>query len=213
MKTTCIKALLAVVCLSAIPGCGDKADTPVQALENMRLAMLDGNKQAFLDCYDVSGKQAEVVSAFYDFTTAARKFDESMRKAYGDDAVTQAMIAAKDMSLENDKWIEDATVQIDGDTATVTLKGQPQPMRLINKNGLWKIDATSMLGATAPSGQDIEQQIKMFQALTKAVTDVQQKIGQPGYTAEKVSQELAKATRAAMIQAVSGSILPNLSRP
>ncbi|GAF81376.1 unnamed protein product [marine sediment metagenome] len=128
-----------------------------------------------------------------------------MRKAYGNDVVTRAIGAGKDMLLEDDNWLEDFTFQVDGDTATAMEPGYLRPVRLVRKDGLWKIEPKSMLLST---GLETESQVKMFQLLTGAIADVSRKIGQAGYTAEKINQELSKAMMMATNQAVSGPALP-----
>ena len=218
MKTTCIKVLLAILCPLALLGCGDKggssaaprkADTPMQALENMRQAFLDGDKEAFAQCFDATGQQAEMVDAFCDFSIAASRFDQAMRKAYGEDAVTQAMGGgARNVPFEDDNWLKDVTIQVEGDTATAVKAGQGEDLRLVKRDGRWKIDAASMLSDKGATDQGVEQLTTMFQTMTRVVTDVSQKVGQSGYTAEKINQEMRQAMMSAMMQAAGTPGMP-----
>ena len=216
MKTTGIKVLLAILCPLVILGCGDKgdspqkADTPRQALDNMRLALMARDKEAFADCFEASGKQGEMIDAFYEFSAVASKFDQAMNKAYGEDAVKQAMGGhSKGVPFQDESWLEDVTIQVDGNTATAVKQGESQPLRLAKKDGLWRINAESMLGeAKDQSDEDTERLIKMFQLMAGVVTDVSQTIGQPGYTAEKINQEMGKAMMMAMMQAAGSTALP-----
>ncbi|NIA07640.1 MAG: hypothetical protein GWP14_08425 [Actinobacteria bacterium] len=218
MKTTGIKILLAILCPLAILGCGDnscspqapgKADTPQRALENMRSALLAGGKQAFVACFDAPAKQEEMLGALYEFSSVSTQFDEAMTKAYGQEAVKKAMGGAnKGMQLQDENWLEGVTIKVDGDTATAVKEGQDDALRLIKKEGLWKINAESMLGGKVRTDEDIERAIKMFQIMAEVVTEVKQKIGQEGYTAEKINQELRQAMMMAMMRASGGPALP-----
>ena len=217
MKTTAIKVLLAMLCAMAIPGCSDKpgtmdkADTPRQALENMRSALLSGNsKKAFLGCFDAPGKQEDMLVAFYEFTAVARQFDQAMRKAYGEEAVKEAMGGRNQgMELDDENWFKDVKIKVDGDTATAVKKDQSQILRLVKNDGLWKISGKSMLGIDEKrNDEDIEKATKMFQLMGEVVTDVSQKIGQAGYTAEKINQELSNAMMMTMMKAAGAPALP-----
>ena len=220
MKTTGIKILLAVICPLAILGCGDKggspqapqkADTPKLALENMRSTLLAGDKQAFVDCFDAPAKQKEMLGSFYEFASASTKFDEAMTEAYGQEAAEQAMGGpGKDVQLHDENWLEGITIQLEGDTATAVKEGQDEALRLIKKDGLWKIDAATMLGGKGQSDEDMEKASKMFQLMAEVVTDVSQKVGQEGYTAKKINQELSKAMMMAMMQAAGAAGAPAL---
>ena len=220
MKTTAIKVLLAMLCAMVIPGCSDKpgpgqttgkADTPRQALENMRSTLLAGNsKKAFLGCFDAPGKQEDMLVAFYEFTAVARQFDQAMRKTYGEEAVKEAMGGRnQDAEMKDENWLEDFKIQVDGDTATAFKQGRSQIFRLVKNNGLWKISGKSMLGMDEKeSDENIEKTTKTFQLMAEAVTDVSDKIGQTGYTAEKINQELKRAMMMAMMKAADAPALP-----
>ena len=218
MKTMGIKILLAILCPLAILGCGDKssspqapqkANTPKRALENMRLTLLAGDKQAFVGNFEAPAKQKEMLGALYEFASASSQFDQAMRDAYGQEATEKAMGGTKKgPQLHDENWLEGVTIQVDGDTATAVKEGQDDALRLIKKDGFWRIDAGSMLGDKGQSDEDIERAIKMFQLMADVVTDVKQKIGQPDFTAEKINQELSKAMMMAMMQAAGGPALP-----
>ena len=215
---TKIKILLAVLCPLAILGCGDKggsargpqkADSPQRALENMRSALLGSDKQAFVDCFDAPAKQKEMLGALYEFSLASTQFDQAMKDAYGQEATEKAMGGrSKGVQFHDEKWLEGVTIKVDGDTATAVKEGQDDALKLIKQDGLWKIDAQSMMGERGQNDEDLEKASKMFQLMAEVVTDVKQKIGQEGYTAEKINQELGKAMMMAMMQAAGGPALP-----
>jgi hypothetical protein len=187
-----------------------KVNTPQGILENMRSALLGGDKQAFVDCFDAQGKQEEMIGAFYEFSVVASQYDKAMRKAYGDEAVNQATGGrSQSAPFQDEDWLKDITLQIDGDTATAVMDGQPEGLRLVKRDGLWKISADSMLGDTGATDENIDQLIQMFQIMGGVITEVSQKIGQTDYTAEKINQELSQAMMMAMMQAAGAPEAPS----
>ena len=214
MKRTVAKVLMLASTLLII-GCGDKAgpagkpkkaDTPKQALENMRLALLTGDEKAFVNCFEASQAQKQMLGSMCEFSSAAGEFQKAMEKAYGEGSFKQNKVPNPGADLQDENWLEDVTIKVDGDRAEVLRQGIPQGLKLIRKDGLWKIDSWSMLGAQdSPDDKDMDQAAKMFQAMTKAIEQVRPKIGQAGYTAEKLDQELKQAMMMAMMQAAGAA--------
>jgi hypothetical protein len=188
------------------------ADTPAKALQNVRQAFLDGDKEAFVECFDTTGKQAEMVDAFGGFVIAARQFDQAMREAYGEEAAAKTTNTGdkniKNMPFDNDQWLKDVSFQIEGDTAKVIKADRKGHLILLNKGGQWKIDPASMLTEKGATEQGIEHLTAMFQGMTQVVQDASQKVGQPGYSVEKINQEMRQAMMSAMIRAAGGKSIP-----
>ena len=218
MKKNVLRVAILMGCILLVAGCGGgggptkKADTPEQALANMRLAVLDGDKDALVNCFEATAKQKEMLEAFSEFTIAASKFEQKMKKVYGEEAVKQAMSSRKQgMQLDDENWLDEVKIKTKGDTATAVRKGESQVWHLVKKDGVWKIDVTSMMVmGKGESDKDIEQATKMFQTMVKVVNDVKPKIGQAGYTAKKVNDELSQAMMMAMMQSAGakGLLLP-----
>lgn len=220
-----LRVAILMGCILLVAGCGDKekqedtsapapkesaSTSPLQALENMRLALLAGDKEAFADCFEDTAEQKEMLEVFAEFTITANQFKEAMIKAYGEEEVKQAMGDRKQgMDLDDENWLDEVKIEIEGDTATAAIEGESQVLNLVKTEGLWKIDAASMFGPMKGQGdEDMEQATKMFQTMGKVMKDVQQKIGQEGYTAEKINQELGQAMMMAMMQAAGAEGLP-----
>ncbi len=182
-----------------VTGCGGaptkEADTPEQALKNMQLAIEAGDKKALMDCFEVSSKQKAVLEAFLESLIAVGKFGQAMTKAYGEEAAIKAMRGvdkSKEFSAGN--WAEEVEIKIDGDTATASRKRESQGLRLVRREGVWKIDGKSMFGVDEDTIEKVsEMMIKAIEATTRATKQTMEKIGQPGYTAEKIVEELEKA--------------------
>ena len=214
MKRTVVK-ILVFGCTLLIVGCGDKAgpggkpkraDSPEQALENMRLTLLAGDEEAFMNCFDASEAQKQMLGSLCKYTSAAGEFQKAMDKTYGEGSFKQNRGPNPGADLQNENWLAGVTIKVDGDRAQVLRQGRAQGLELVRKDGLWKIDSWSMLGAEdSPDDKDMDQAAKMFQAMTKAIEKVRPKIGQAVYTAEKVDQELKQAMMMAMMQAAGGA--------
>ena len=192
-RTTKIAVVLLAGVMVFAAGCGSKkASTPKEALKNMQKALVDGDSEAFVACFDASENQKKVLGSMCDSISTMSKFSKAMKKAYGKDAVK-----SKDDDLADEKWLEDITVKIDGDKATATSKERAKPMHLVKKDGEWKILASDLL----PEDQmkDVDQAMKMFKAMAKAYEDVMPKIGKEGYTAQKINEEAGKALMDAMM--------------
>ena len=83
MKKNVLRVAILMGCILLVVGCGDKekqgdtsapapkesaSTSPLQALENMRLALLAGDKEAFADCFEDTAEQKEMLEVFAEFT-------------------------------------------------------------------------------------------------------------------------------------------------
>ncbi len=199
MKKTQTIIALALTWTMMIAGCGGKgsptkkADTPEQAMENMRLAMLAGNKKAFINCFEANDAQKRVLGAMCELTSAGGELQQAMIKEYGEDAVKKMHDTTPGADMSAEDWLEQVKIKIEGDKAYVTKKGEKEALELIKKGGLWKISSWGMLGGKENlSDEELAQMMKMFEGMAKIMTDAKQKVGKAGYTAEKIQQEIGR---------------------
>ncbi len=68
------------------------------------------------------------------------------------------------------KDLDAATEKIQGDTATIDMKGEKKPMTLKKISGHWKVDASSM--PELPTDEALASMKKIAQAMDKAADDV-----------------------------------------
>lgn len=195
MKHTLTVAFMASLAISAI-GCSKsypKADNPKQAAINMVQAMLDGNEKGLLACFTgLSTDQRKMLVGVCAFSHAGAKFRDKMIKVYGQGAWdTFQATAAGGARLTLPKLFspEEFTVEIDGDSAVLMRLGDPDPMYLVRKDGLWLIDPSTIRTADA-SG---EQTGQMMEKLAVIINKHTKMIGKRGMTAEKLDVELGKA--------------------
>ena len=211
MKKTQTMIALTLTWTIIIAGCGGKgcptkpADTPAQALENMRLAMLAGNKKAFINCFEANDAQKQLLGAMCELSSAGAEFQQAMIKAYGEDAVKKMQGATPDADMSDEDWLEQVKIKVDGDKAFVTKKGEKEALELVKKNGLWKISSWGMLGGRENlSEEELAQMVKMFEGMAKIMTDAKQKVGKTGYTAEKINQEVGREMMTLMFSQAGG---------
>ena len=185
--------LVAILGLCAVltAGCSSvkKAETPKQAMANMRQAMLDGDGDAFAACFDADEKQTKMLKMSCEMFNAMHKFNEAMKKSYGDKA-PKGMSSSMD-ELRDEKWEEKLEIKIDGEKATAKMAGKSDELDLLLKDGVWKISAKDMV----PEKDDaaFDKELKQAEAMIQAYKDLTPKIGTEGYTVEKVMKELSEA--------------------
>src|SRR5206468_12364587 len=77
------------------------------------------------------------------------------------DPIGRGMLDPSDLAK-----LEEATVNQNGDAATVLVPGQPRPMSFRRQNNQWKLVVTDFAGA-AP--ENIQKQIKLVELMADAV--------------------------------------------
>jgi hypothetical protein len=174
--------------------------TPEQALRSFASALQGRDRQALLACFDASARQADAIGALFDTTVAIADFQEAMRSKYGPEAVKEAGLTL--LSRQELEAIERAVPDVEGDTATIALETKPQPIRLIRKDDLWKIEASSIL-LFEPEGI-----LEYTKVINEALRQAMGKIGAAGYDAERINKELEEAEREA-----SGRIMGEMREP
>ena len=218
MRQRILTAVAVCLCIAAAASCKPKAQepegagsgtarvkpatTPEQTLKNMQAALLAGDRAAFVECFDASGPQADMLGAIAELVGTSIRFEEAMKKAYGEDALRGSQRGESLEAWKRKSVLGDATVTVEGDTATVTKAGQERPLHLDRKGGVWRIRTSDFLGAGQPTEtEQAEAAVRMLDAMTSVLKSTMPKIGQPGYTAEKINSEVGAAMMAAMIEA------------
>jgi len=164
------------------------ANTPMQALKDLQAAMLSGDKDAIANCMDGFDKHTKFFAALSESLVVGTRFRNAMKAAYGNDAVRGGNT--------NPFSLEGIEIKIDDDTAVATQSGSNELVKLVKKGGQWKIDANSIM-----SEEKVDKALKsipQMKAMMEAQRGLMGKIGQPGYSAEKINQELLKAMRSSM---------------
>ena len=83
-------------------------------------------------------------------------------------------------------------MEVDGDTAKVTMPGQPEPLGLKRVDGQWR-----MLAKDIMSGDP--GQADMWVQMAKAIGEAQTRVGQGGVTPESLDKELGEAVMSVLM--------------
>jgi len=168
---------------------------------NFQAALRTGNKKAFVDCFDASAQQEEVLGALMEFISAMRAFREAMEEEYGAGAFADSPAGMPMPGTDDEQWIEKAEIKVAGDTATVTAPGEKGALELVRKGGVWKLKTRNLGEDVAAMGEaDAGRAVRVFNGMAKAVRETTKKVGKAGYSAEKINQELGVAMMAVMMQ-------------
>lgn len=189
--------IVAGICVLLFAGCSKKASTPKEALKNMGEALREGDKDAFVACFDANEDQKKMLGAMCEFVDVTVKFEEAMIKAYGKDAVKGGKKSPLD-EFKDDKWLDEVEIKIDGDKAIATKKDEKKPLNLVKKDGAWLISAGDMI--PPDEMKDMDKALKMIGVMMKAVKDATGNIGKEGYTAERINQEIGAAMMKAIME-------------
>lgn len=173
--------------------------TPKDTLMNMVNALKAADKKAFMDAVHVPQDATPAVEAMFETMAIMMDFTRAMEKEYGQEALAGRgpMSGAKMLDFDESKL----QVKVEGDTATATIPDEKEPIKLVKKDGKWKVDLSDQM----PPPDQRKEMIEGVAVMKKAVGAARGKIGKEGYTAEKVMQEfMAEMMKAAMQKGMGG---------
>ncbi|MCY2926494.1 MAG: hypothetical protein NT031_13840 [Planctomycetota bacterium] len=169
-------------------------NTPKDAVLSFATAWERRDKAMLLACVQAGPKERAALETMFDWTTTMMKFQESMVKAYGKDALDKTSIREssgfpKAAQIERGLRIIQA-----GDKAAAVMEGTDKPLQLIRIDGVWKIDASAMSGQEDAQN---EQMAAMARKMTRILEEVTLNVGLPGVTPEWIDTELRQKMLAA----------------
>jgi len=168
------------------------ANAVLEALKSFKAAMLSGDKNDIAACIDGSDRHTEFFAALSEMFAVTTRYQDAMKAAYGADDVR----GGKENPFAGEAIVTGVEIKIDGDTAVATKPDHDGLWKFVKKGGRWKMDAKSMV-----SEKEIERALStmpQMKAMLEAQKRLMGKIGQPGYTAEKINEELGRAMAKAM---------------
>lgn len=166
----------------------------LKAVLNFARAVETSNGKLFMENIAYTPAQAPAVKAMWAMISETNGFEKDMKKAYGQKGVEalkknqQLRVGASVPSLENIE--KNMAVKITGNQARATIVGQNTPMTLVRKNGKWKVQ---LFKPNEMQGPAAKMMVMMFSGITQGVKKARAKIGKPGYTPEKIMQEVSKS--------------------
>ena len=181
------RSIVLLLGMAAILGGCSKggAATPKDAVANLSKSYEKGDRALYLASVEVGPDGQELAGALFDLTVAMKGYRSDMEKAYGKGAGG----SRRDSGVLTEEELSKLEIKEEGDKATVKSPEGGEPLKLVKRDGAWRVDMTHM---TPPA--DIRQRmIESMKARAKAVGEVRAKIGQPGMTKEKIGQEFLRA--------------------
>mgnify|MGYP006286840777 CR=1 FL=1 len=170
-------------------------NTPQAMLRKRHLALVEGDKEAFLDCYfPLPAEERDAAAAIFEFGQTLYKFNGRLREHYGPDAIRRFSKMPVDGATlrfrfppADPDWTDQLVVSVDGDEAVVeNPHGWPAPpSRLICVRGAWAVAEVTGVGMATPS-----EVVNQFQAWQEAVRTVMDLPGKPGYDLHAVKRAL-----------------------
>ena len=155
------------------------ADTPLQAMDNVRTSLLTGNRGGFMAAFEADSANVALLIEVFDMAQATRKFETAVVEAFGEEgqAVLSEGFEAVLAGMASDEIVMDE----DGEHAAgISAVGPDIPMAKIN--GVWKVVMPDMTLAEA----DLEMAITMIRMTSAIREDMAALAGTPGMTLDKL---------------------------
>jgi hypothetical protein len=183
-------AVLLTASLMLVVGCGaPEAKTPKDAAMNFVKSIHNSDKALFLASVDI--EDTELAEAMFDTMAPMIDFAKAFEAEYGKDKM-------EGMSMDDIPTVDDVEkmeIKEDGDKATGTLAGKDDPIQLIKKDGVWKVDMSKDM----PSAKERDQVLKMAKGMGDAVEKAKERIGKDS------AEDVMKAFGAAMMAVMMGA--------
>ncbi len=194
MKTKLFAILLVGVLAVAVAHAQDQqgdypaADTPQQAMLNLQRSLVEGNTEAFMNCFETTDEGRRLLGALFDVILAFREFSAAVVDTFGEEA------AGEFSDMRNDPFgeianesMDDLTWEVSGNTATCAAPdGDGEPLELIQTNGIWRIQVPDL----PSTGEELEMALSMMEGLAGIVRGMIEKVDDPGMTVELLKEEL-----------------------
>ena len=192
MRNSCkfiLVGLLVVPLLAATITRG--ADTPTQAVMDLRDSLVDNDQAAFVAAFDVDEQQEKVLAAFFDFAQSLKNFDEKVVAAFGEEAAATFREDGPPnpfgelVNLSED----DLIVEEDGDSATVQkvdAEEDEEPLDLVREDGEWLI----VFDDAPTTEEEAEAATQMLTAMTQVMDDAAEAADDPDMTPEALQEKI-----------------------
>lgn len=143
-------------------------DAPA-AWEQIYGAMESGNKEVFFSLVKLQDPaHKEVLEKLVSLTVMQSKLDAACKDKFGK-TLSEAQAAATGMTAPTKA--SDYKVEVTGDSAVISHPGSPAPLKLVQDNGKWLLDSSSI--ATGPISMAAQMSGPISAAMESVTVDVQ----------------------------------------
>jgi hypothetical protein len=178
-------------------GCGKKGAsqaTPRDTLNTLYDSIVDLDKSRYMSVLHGTDAELEAASVMMDYFIAISDFRKAVEKEYGStgwEHFEQEGGARLSVDLaESKEKLDTAEIEVTGEEASCKIPGEEQQaMDLCQKNGLWYIEAGTLVNT---GGTDRNRFTTTWKQMTELIKRKQKKVGQPGVTAESLDAEMGR---------------------
>jgi hypothetical protein len=172
------------------------ATTPRQLLLNEYTAQLEGDRDAFLNCYDTHRAGRSILGASFDRDQADKAYRETFVETFHPGGMGAPTPEPFDVS--------DDQIQIEGDTAWYVESETDTPRMMVRTDGVWAFDATDL--PIVLEGEWLMRK-RMQEKETDVLLAMIEKMKKPGATASGITRELQRR-REEIFDEVAQEMLP-----
>jgi hypothetical protein len=194
--------------------------TPKGALKMLSRATQSGETATLKQLFHATNpQQQKIADSMIDRADVFAKFRAALVSKFGEDAATKLTDTSPADEMAAEARIEQATVKVDNDKASVTMKsevpGDPDPdaMQMVKVDGKWKLPMAPITdGMDAPSMEAGLRRMKLIsEAVTQTTADVSSgKYQSPDEVNDAIRGKLASAMLA---EAASAAAANPATRP
>ena len=196
MKNVTCLLLLTIFALS-VSGCGAKGSaaagqrsTPKAALLEFTDALAVCDEERAFACLAVSDREAATIRAAIGLNRIIMAFRDKFLAAYGQaawDTFQSPVSSGTKFTIPEKIPPKDITVSETGDRAVASVKGEPNDIILIRRDGDWYVTFEGLI----PPEDQLDALDRSMGAMADTLSDYTPKVGQPGVTPEQLDREIA----------------------
>lgn len=148
---------------------------PLATVKRMVAAIEAGDAATLESCFFTANESdKQTVRGMFGMMTSVNKLDHAMKAKFG----TSLTEAGQSMGMGgmsggmggfDPKAIANATVKVEGDTATVSIPGDPDPTKMVRKDGKWLIDLSDQMAEMKQAAQMMGGFGSIFEEVAKDV--------------------------------------------
>ncbi|MHC4984723.1 MAG: hypothetical protein ACYTFO_01070 [Planctomycetota bacterium] len=182
------------------------AETPVQAALDLRDAVIEGDQDAFVACFDAGEYQQRTLGAMFAFLMAQQALNEAVLGAFGEEGAAEFHGGESEDPFGEIAAIteDDLIVEVDGDEATIQKVGEEDddPLHLVRTDGDWLIVFDEQDEPTSQEEiEEIEQGLQTVEAMTQVFNNVAEMADDEGMTPEALKEQMSMQMLSVMMSA------------
>jgi len=194
---------IALLVSTTLIGCSkpEAGTTPTETLKLYRDRLQSGDRSGFLACISSSNDdEAKLMGVFFDFNNAGYRFRDAILAGHGQVAWErfQEKRGGTDIHLNLTEfpadWLESIQITINGSRADALLPGGTQPLKMVQRDGRWYIEASNFM----PPADQLASTLKGLNASTKVIRQFTDEARKTDTDVDDLEKRMAVALAAEM---------------